>query len=503
MKKRGSGILLHLTSLPSQYGIGDMGSQACEFVDFLSEAGQSYWQILPLNMTNTAYGNSPYSSISAFAGNHLLISPERLITAGFISAEDLPPVGEFSDERVQFEKVSEYKEKLLQVVYQRNKDNLPHHQDYQRFCAENAWWLEDYSLFLSIKNCLGGIEWSEWPPELRDRTQESMAQYRDRLSEDITREKFSQYIFFTQWNSLKLYCSSKGIKIIGDIPIYVNYDSSDVWSHPEIFSLDEQKRPVNVAGVPPDYFSETGQLWGHPVYKWDVLKESGYSWWIQRVTHNLSMFSIIRLDHFRGFVGYWQVHASEKTAINGNWETAPAHDFFETLMKHIPENTIIAEDLGIITDDVWEIMGRFSFPGMKVLLFAFGDDLPRNPYAPHNHVKNCVIYTGTHDNNTVKGWYKNELSPEDRERISTYLGHKTNENTIHSDIMRLAMMSVANTAIIPMQDLLGLDQKYRMNLPASSKGYWEWRLKPGQASDSVKNSLLTMTTIYGREKLLK
>ncbi len=498
MEKRGAGILLHITSLPSPYGIGDLGTGAYRFADFLSEAKQKYWQILPLNITCTNYGNSPYSSYSAFAGNYLLISPDQMVNHGFLSESDIKDVPEFSNTKVDYKEVTRFKTDLFSRAYEKNREKLKNHTEFHRFCNENSRWLDDYSLFISIKGHLKGIEWGKWPEDLRDRKETALKEYTEKLHDNILKEKFLQFIFFNQWISLKNYCDSKDLKIFGDIPIYVNYDSADVWSHHEIFSLNEDKKPEFVAGVPPDYFSSTGQLWGHPVYNWDVIKRSNYSWWIKRIEHNLTLFHMFRIDHFRGFVGYWQVHSSEKTAINGKWVEAPAVDFFNTVMERFPDISIIAEDLGIITQDVRETIWKFEFPGMKILLFAFGEDLPTNPYTPHNHVKNCVIYTGTHDNNTVKGWYKKEITSEDRNRISKYIGQEVTEKTIHWDLIRLAMMSVANMAIIPMQDLLGLGEKERMNLPGSAKGNWEWRVTQDQLSQSLIDKLVPLISLYGR-----
>ncbi len=500
MDRRGSGILLHITSLPSPYGIGDLGSDAYDFVDFLSETGQSYWQILPLNQTNSAYGNSPYNSFSAFAGNHLLISPDRLVKNGFLSDSDIKDAPEFTDSRVNYDQVTAFKETLLGSVYESHRHSLSSHQEFQRFCSDNSLWLDDYSLFVSIKDHLQGNEWGIWPAELRDRDTEALTEWTGKLMDTVMKEKFLQFLFFSQWYSLKNYCDSKNIKIIGDIPIYVNYDSADVWANPGIFNLDENRKPVYVAGVPPDYFSATGQLWGHPIYRWDVLKKSGYLWWIQRIKHKLKTLHMFRLDHFRGFVGYWQVNAEEKTAINGKWMKAPARDFFNTLLKHVPKESIIAEDLGIITEDVRDVIREFGFPGMKVMLFAFGDNLPENPYAPHNHIKNCVIYTGTHDNNTIKGWYRKDIDDQTRKIIAGYVGREISEKSIHWELIRLAMMSVADTVIIPMQDILGLGENDRMNLPASSEGNWEWRLEHKQLSPELKANLKEITEIYGRSQ---
>ncbi len=498
MNKRGSGILLHITSLPSPYGIGDFGNDAYKFVDFLAETHQSFWQILPLNLTCPSYGNSPYSSYSAFAGNPILISPERMIKDGFLSESDIKEFPTSQNKKVNYKSVIKFKDKIFCKAYKNSKDRLTEHNEFQRFCNDNADWLNDFSLFISLKEHFKGNIWTRWPRDLRDRKQGALKKWGEKLSDRILQEKFLQYVFFTQWHSLKDYCDLKGIRIIGDIPIYVNYDSCDVWSNPDIFSLDKEKEPVFVAGVPPDYFSTTGQLWGHPVYNWDVLKDTRYSWWIKRIAQNLKLFHMFRLDHFRGFVGYWKIKASEKTAINGEWAEAPAEDFFNVVLNHFQGISIIAEDLGLITPDVTKIMKQFKLPGMKVLLFAFGDDLPTNPYAPHNHVKECVIYTGTHDNNTIKGWFKNEVNAEGKKRISEYIGRTVTDKTINWDLIGLAMMSVADIMIIPMQDILGLDEKDRMNLPASPEGNWEWRLAPEQITPDITKKLSEMTVIYGR-----
>ncbi len=500
MNNRGSGILLHITSLPSPYGIGDLGTDAYKFVDFLSITEQSYWQILPLNITCPSYGNSPYSSYSALAGNPILISPDIMQKDGFIEISDIQNHPDFSSNIVNYKTAIDFKEKIFQIAFQKNKKKLSDHSGFNSYCNDNAHWLNDFAFFISVKNHFKGAEWSRWPDGLRDRKENNLKEWGLKLSDSILKEKFLQYIFSTQWHALKDYCDHKGIKIIGDIPIYVNYDSCDVWSNPDIFNLDHEKKPVFVAGVPPDYFSETGQLWGHPVYKWDFLKETRYSWWITRIEHNLQLFHMFRFDHFRGFVGYWEIEATEKTAINGKWVDAPATDFFNVVMERFPGISIIAEDLGIITEDVVEVMKQFKFPGMKVLLFAFGKDLPTNPYAPHNHIKDSVVYPGTHDNNTIRGWFKNELDPEGKKRVSAYIGKKVTEKTIHWDMIRLAMMSVADIIILPMQDILGLGEKDRMNLPASPEGNWEWRLSAEQITPAVAEKLSTMTKVYGREK---
>lgn len=498
MKRRGSGLLLHITSLPSPYGIGDLGPCAYKFVDFLSETKQSFWQILPLNPTSGAFGNSPYSSPSAFAGNPLLISPDLLLEDGFISKSDIEGDSSFSNERVDYSAATEYKCKLLGIAYENYKKKRGKDYEFERFSNENSYWLGDHALFISLKENFSRIVWSDWPEDIRNGNESAIKEWKEKLKDRILMRKFFQYLFFKQWFSLKTYCNGKNIRIIGDVPIYVNYDSSEVWTNPRIFKLDDNKRPTFVAGVPPDYFSNKGQLWGNPVYRWNVLRENGYSWWIRRIEHNLKLFDIIRLDHFRGFVAYWEVPAGEETAINGRWIEVPVEDFFGTLFRRFPFLPIIAEDLGIITPDVREIMNLLEFPGMKLLIFAFGDDFPNGAYLPHNYTKNCVVYTGTHDNNTVKGWFTREARPEDRKRLFKYIGREVKEENIHLEFMRLAMRSIANTVIIPMQDILGLGEEAKMNLPATSRGNWQWRLLPNQITPSVVKELSEMTETYGR-----
>jgi 4-alpha-glucanotransferase len=498
MKTRRSGILLHLTSLPSRFGIGDLGPSAYQFADFLADAGQSIWQILPLNPTSPTSGNSPYSSFSAFAGNPLLISPERLVDEGFLVPSDIEDPPSFSEERVKYDAASGYKRDLLRKAFAMfSQGNLEDH-DFVGFCRENAYWLNDYALFAAAKEHFGGIAWSSWPPELKQRTGAALQEWQEQLAEKILAEKFFQYLFFRQWSAFKSYCELKSIQLIGDLPIYVSFESVDVWSHPRLFQLDAEQRPTFVAGVPPDYFSLTGQLWGNPVYRWQELKESGYRWWIQRFDHNLRLFDAVRLDHFRGFVGYWAIPSSETTAINGSWEPAPACDFFTTLFKRFPYLPVIAEDLGVITPDVREIMTHFDFPGMKVLQFAFGGDLSVNPYAPHNHTRNALVYTGTHDNNTTRGWFGKDLDETGKEGLSQYLGRQVVAAEIHWELIRLAMMSVCATAIIPMQDVLGLEEEARMNVPAVAHGNWEWRLLSAQLSPRLAERLAGMTRLYGR-----
>lgn len=495
MRFRGSGILLHITSLPSPYGIGDFGPEAYKFLDFLSENKQSYWQILPLTMTDPVFGNTPYNSISAFAGNPLLISPALLMVEGLLYKEDTEPIPPFIPDRIDYPAVMAYKDMLLDRAYERFKKK-GRDIDYERFRSINAFWLDDFVLFKSIKSEQGGMAWSKWPQGLKDRQKEELDKARDRLKDRIEREVFVQHIFFRQWRALKQRCNDRNIKIIGDIPIYVNYDSADVWSDSGIFKLDQNKQQISSAGVPPDYFSATGQLWGNPLYNWDALRQSGYSWWIRRLGHVLSLVDILRIDHFRGLVAYWEVPAGEKTAVNGRWIEAPAEDFLTSVFRHFDCASLIAEDLGLITADVREVMSNFRVPGMRVLLFAFGDNLPKNPYAPHNVIKDCVIYTGTHDNNTTKGWFEQEAQPGDKERLSKYIGHEITSENISWELIRLAMMSVADTAILPMQDVLGLGGEARMNFPSTTEGNYRWRMLPEQMVAIAM--LKEMAELYGR-----
>jgi len=393
--------------------------------------------------------------------------------------------------------VISYKKIVLEKAFERFK-NKGEPDDYRAFCHKNTHWLDDYALFTALKSRFHGKPWPEWDPDLRDRQPQALQQARKELEIEVQRARFYQYVIFMQWTALKDYCNGKGIKILGDMPIYVVYDSSDVWVHPELFNLDEQKKPLTVAGVPPDYFSETGQLWGNPVYRWDVLEAQDYNWWIQRIAHNIELYDFVRIDHFRGFVGYWEIPASEENAIKGRWIEAPAWDFFNRITSEFPQIPIIAEDLGVITPDVVEVIRHFKFPGMKILLFAFGDDLPTNPYAPHNLERNCLVYTGTHDNNTARGWFEKEITPEVKQRICRYIGKEVSGETIGRELVRLAMMSVADTAIFPIQDLLGLGKESRMNKPATHEGNWEWRLDPGLLTPTIIEDLLLMTQIYGR-----
>jgi 4-alpha-glucanotransferase len=494
---RSSGILLHVTSLPSSGGIGDFGPWAYRFADFLAQAGQRYWQILPLTAADYRYGCSPYNCMSAFAGNKYLVSPDMMVRSGFLRHSDLRHAPHFANHIVEFPKVVQFKEHLFARAYARFAD-ARHGAGFARFCRENAAWLEDYALFVALKDHYKEVMWYKWPAPVKNRDAQVLRVLRKSLKPMVEREKFLQYIFAQQWGDLKGYCNAKGIEIIGDVPIYVDSNSVDVWVHPEIFKLDRNGNPVCVSGVPPDYFSSDGQLWGNPVYRWNVLRKNGYKWWIARMGHNIHLFDHVRMDHFRGFVAYWQVPAGAKTARDGRWVRVPAAHFLRALSGKYGNLPIIAEDLGTITPDVHAVMRQFGLPGMRILLFAFGDGRADHPYLPHNYVKNCVVYTGTHDNNTVRGWFEHEASPSEKKMLHAYLGKKATVSSVHNDLMRLAMMSVADRVIIPMQDVVGLGGEARMNRPASVGGNWQWRLRIRYLNASVAERLRTMTRLYGR-----
>lgn len=489
---------MHITSLHSPFGVGDMGPGAYEFADFLNDTGQSYWQVLPLTPTNSFSGHSPYSGASAFAGNTLLISPELILSDGLVSKQDIDHLPEFPAGRCDYKRAAELKEKLFDKAYENFSSSGRLKSEYEGFVHQNSYWLDDYSLFIVLKEMHGGVVWNKWNEEYIERDERAIAKVREKKAERIERIKFLQFLFFRQWRKLKEYCKGRGIRIIGDIPIYVNYDSVDVWSRPEIFKLDKDKRPIFVAGVPPDYFSSTGQLWGNPVYNWDVLEANDFSWWLERMRHNLSLFDIVRIDHFRGLVGYWEVPAREQTAVNGKWVAAPCDSFFSRLKMEFREMPIIAEDLGVITEDVRDAMRKFLIPGMRVLLFAFDDDDPTHPYLPHNYVPDCVVYTGTHDNNTARGWFENEASTTARKRLFDYLGRRVQARDVARELSRLLMMSAANTVILPMQDVLGLGEGARMNRPATSSGNWLWRLRRRDITKKSREWLSDVTYIYGR-----
>ena len=493
---RSSGILLHPTSFPSRFGIGDLGLEAYRFVDFLAQSAQRLWQVLPVGPTG--YGNSPYASYSAMAGNLLLISPERLRDEGLLAEEDFANLPAFPVEMVDFEQVVQTKIPLLKKACENFKANASPFQqtEFAGFCETKAYWLDDYALFMAIKDAQAGASWHNWELEIARRQPEALNQWQQRLSAEISYYKYIQFEFFRQWSELKRYANMRSIQIIGDIPIYVAHDSADVWAHPEIFFLNEQTNEAELmAGVPPDYFSATGQLWGNPVYKWDKLQQLDFNWWVQRFSAMLDYVDIIRIDHFRGFQAYWAVRRGETTAMNGEWIEAPGVALFEALNEKLGKLPVLAEDLGVITPEVEALRDQFEFPGMKILHFGFGSD-SGNPYLPFNYSHNCVVYTGTHDNDTTVGWF-NQLSEHEKNTVLRYLGCTSPEG-IHWDLIRLALSSIGNQTLIPLQDILGLGTGSRMNVPGTAEGNWAWRYQPDALTWEVRDRLKALTETYGR-----
>jgi 4-alpha-glucanotransferase len=503
---RSSGILLHPTSLPGRFGVGDLGPEAYRFADFLTAAGQSLWQVLPLGPTG--YGDSPYACFSAFAGNTLLISPERLADDHLIERDDLSAVPDFSDdERVDFDRAHDLKERLLLKAFARFKRTTDTglRSAFLTFCERYASWLDDYALFRALKDRNGGVAWNEWDAQLVRRDAAALRRAREELHDEIEAQKFYQFLFFKQWFALKDYCNERGLKLIGDIPIFVAHDSADVWTNPDEFKLDERGAPLVVAGVPPDYFSATGQLWGNPLYNWEKMRAEGFRWWIARVEATLQTVDIVRIDHFRGFAACWEIPGGDKTAERGRWVEAPGRELFAVIRQALGELPIIAEDLGVITPDVEALRDDFGFPGMRILQFAFGGD-PSNQDLPHNYHRNVAVYTGTHDNDTTVGWYESEAGAgstrdaaqvaREREFCLKYL--HTDGRELHWDFIRTVFASVAGTAIVPLQDVLGLGTRARMNLPNSTSGNWAWRYKKGALTRALGERLKELAELYGR-----
>jgi len=503
---RASGILLHPTSLPGRFGIGDLGKEAYRFADFLAGTGQRLWQVLPLGPTG--YGNSPYQCVSVFAGNPLLISLERLIEDGFLDPTVLDDAPSFPENRVDYRAAIDFKSPLLNQSFETflKKAGSDKREQFETFCQQNASWLDTYCLFMALKDAHRLAAWNTWEEDIRKRRPKSLDRWSTELRHEMNHHKYQQYQFFKQWSELKKYCNDRGIRFIGDMAIFLALDSAEVWSHPEMFYLDDDGRPSVLAGVPPDYFCKTGQLWGNPLYRWDVMASDGYDWWIERFRATHALVDIIRLDHFRGFEGYWEVPGTDNTALNGRWVSGPGVELFRAVQNTLGTLPIIAEDLGVITGEVDALRDQLGFPGMRVLQFAFGNDPKADEYKPHNFVRNCVVYTGTHDNNTTIGWLKGtdvEDSTQSREERQTeaqlaleYAG--TDGHEINWDFIRLALMSVADTAVFPLQDVLGLGSEARMNLPGTAEGNWCWRFLPTMLSERIKGRLTELTSIYGR-----
>ncbi len=490
--KRASGLLLHISSLPSPYGIGDLGPHAYNFVDFLKDSGQTYWQILPINPTDGINGHSPYSCFSAFAGNPLFISPDLLALDGFITPSDLKQVPPFDETQIDYAKLIPFKQKLFDLAFRRFSKQS-YKGGYELFVNQQQAWLDDFALFVVAKAIFKGQCWDQWPKTLKERKPEALIYFKNKYAKQIEKVKFIQYLFFSQWYKLKTYADERGISFIGDIPIYVNFDSTDVWCYPSFFKLDKEGRLKFISGCPPDYFSQTGQRWGNPVYDWTELKKTKYSWWVSRITHNLLLFDFLRIDHFRGFSSFWQIPAHEKLAVFGKWIKGPGDAFFKVLLRDFRQLPLIAEDLGETSDAMIALMKRFGFPGMRVLLFAFGGDPKRNPHVPANYPAHCVAYTGTHDNNTIQGWYYQEAKEHERANIKIVLGLKPHPRKLHWQMIEVLLKSKADTVIVPVQDVLGLGALARMNTPATKVNNWKWRLGSGLLASSLAGKLLQIT----------
>lgn len=497
---RRSGVLLHITSLPGRYGVGAFNQSAYEWVDYLSRTRQTLWQVLPLGPTG--YGDSPYQSFSTFAGNPYLISLEELVAEGLLEQSSLDNAPTLPNEQVDYGALYTWKLPLLKHVASNfeRRANESMQAEFARFCGENGVWLDDFALFMALKDAHDGQSWNQWAMPLRSRNQAALDQATRDLAAALHAHKFMQWLFFRQWLRLKAYANQKGILIVGDIPIFVAMDSADAWTAPDQFLLDREFQPTAVAGVPPDYFSETGQLWGNPLYRWDAMKADGYAWWMRRIGGALRLYDLVRVDHFRGFAGYWEVPAGEPTAENGEWRPGPGADFFVALREKLGGNLpIIAEDLGEITPDVIELRNQFALPGMKVLQFAFSTD-STDKFLPHNYARNFVVYTGTHDNDTTWGWYRNTATNHERDHFRRYL--RTDGHDAAWTLIDAAWSSVAMYAIVPLQDLLNLGGECRMNLPGRADGNWTWRFQPAQMTGHLERRLLESTQVFGRDPVM-
>ena len=494
---RRGGILVHPTCFPSKYGIGDLGPELYNFIDFLHEYKLNLWQILPLGPTG--YANSPYQSFSAFAGNPMLISPEKLIEMKLLSSKECNSAESFPDSRVDFGKVIKYKWSVLETAFNHFQKDIAHsiNQEFNKFIKTESFWLEDFSIFMSIKLANELKAWNEWEYDLRFRDPVAIKQWKEDHEFEVKLHKFTQFLFFKQWMEAKNYANQKSIKIIGDLPIFVAYDSVDVWIHPEFYKLDDDRELIYVSGVPPDYFSSTGQRWGNPLYNWEEMKIQDYKWWIQRIKHSFRLIDILRIDHFRGFESYWQIPASEETAVIGEWKPGPGIDLFRKLKQNLGDLPIIAEDLGLITPEVEKLLQQTGYPGIRVLPFAFEEtpDPSKHKYLPHNYIQNSIVYTGTHDNQTTKSWFDG-LSEKKRDMLIDYVN--SCEGDIVGILIRLIWGSVANMAVIPLQDLLRLGDEARMNVPGTISNNWEWRFTWDQFKENYNSDLAHISEIYGR-----
>ncbi|MBI5623644.1 MAG: 4-alpha-glucanotransferase [Elusimicrobia bacterium] len=506
LHERSSGVLLHLSSLPGPFGVGDLGPEACAFADFLSHARQRWWQMLPVSPEGP--GDSPYHSTSASAGNPLFIGLDGLADCGLIDRKDAEHGHKTGvPGRADFGHAHHIKGRVFGKAFARfsAEGGAQRSGEFEGFCRANAEWLEEFALFAAIKRHHGGAPWSSWEEGLRKRRPEDLDRVRGSLAREIEFERFLQYEFDRQWRGLRAHAASKGVGLIGDVPIYVSHDSADVWAHQDLFFLDGEGRSTVVAGVPPDYFSKTGQLWGNPLYRWDAHRGQGFSWWISRLRKAFERFDVVRLDHFIGFQRYWEIPAGAETAVGGRWMPGPGEDIFRQALAVLKGGQLIAEDLGAVTDEVLRLRDTFGFPGMRVLQFGFGSD-SRNVHLPHNFTPNSVVYTGTHDNDTAAGWFFGDEAPAEAKHREEYkkerafvLRYMNSDGwEVHWDLIRLAMASIAKTAVFPAQDLLGLGDAARMNRPGKTEGNWLWRLEPGQLTHAIANRLADLTSTYGR-----
>lgn len=498
MKKRASGILCHVTSLPSPFGIGDLGPAAFAFADFLAEGKQGYWQVLPMNPTIGRYMNSPFSTVSSCAGNTIMISPEALMEEGLLTRAELDDHPPFPEETVDYQQVARFKQHLFKRAHQRFRERGERGDEFRNFCKEHSGWLEEHALFTALFEQLGESQLAQWPAGIKGRNPEELQQMRETLADQVHREKFLQFSFHKQWRALRKYCNGKGIQIIGDFPLFVSDDSADVWAHPELFRVDENLKPLVVAGAPPDDFSPQGQVFNCAVYDWKALKESGFDWWVRRFRSLFSLYDVVRIDHFRGLISYWELAPGAESGINGKWVEVPTSEFLNTMVRFYPSFPVVAEDLGTITAEVREAMYLYGVPPMKVLVLGFKGKGIESAYLPHNHVENCVVYTGTHDTTTAVEWFEQPGHDADREELFQYLGRKV-ETEINWEFIRLAMMSVASTCMIQMQDLLGLGGSSRMNTPGKAQGNWLWRFRE-QGYREHAPRLAEMSGRYGRAR---